>query len=239
MRYYPLGRTGLFVSELSYSLESGQVEEGDFSVALIRYGLAQGMNFIDMVETSYYLISEALQGYPHPTILAGKAAVKTYTEMKLAVEKARQTLHRDCIEVFSLAITEDNLAALQERRGALDYLCDAKAKGLIEAVGLCSNSLSVLREAAEFAEVDLIIPLIDVAGSQREDSAMAEMLGYVNSAGKGVYLLALPHEGNSSLQTAIDFSRTLPGVASVAIATHSEAQLSEATAYIQEKAKPV
>jgi predicted aldo/keto reductase-like oxidoreductase len=228
MKYNQLGTTGIKISELCYgALPIGPLQ-ADFPVdkaaEIIRYTLEQGVNFIDTAQRyqTYPHIRKALKGYPHPVVVASKSWAVTYEDMRKAIEEALESLGLDSIDIFHLHAARVGVNVFAERKGALDCLCDAKAEGLIRAVGISTHSVRAVRMAADVPEIDVVFPLVNLLGLGILDGSLAEMveaIGLAADRGKGIYLMKAIAGGHlcDRFEEALKFARSVPGAASIAV----------------------
>ncbi|MBR0306017.1 MAG: aldo/keto reductase, partial [Lachnospiraceae bacterium] len=169
MKKVLLGNTGIEVSIAGFGiLPMGPsqlalpVEEG---AEIIRYAFDHGMNFIDTAQyyRTYPYIRKALEGgdYEH-VIICSKCLEDDYDSMMEAIEEARTELGREVIDIFLMH--EVRSGQLEERAGAWQALKDAKAKGLVRAIGLSTHHVDITWAAAEMEDLDVVFPLINYAG---------------------------------------------------------------------------
>ena len=219
MKKVLLGNTGIEVSIAGFGiLPMGPsqlalpVEEG---AEIIRYAFDHGMNFIDTAQyyRTYPYIRKALDGgdYEH-VIISSKCLEDDYDSMTEAIEEARTELGREVIDIFLMH--EVRSGQLEERAGAWQALKDAKAKGLVRAIGLSTHHVDITWAAAEMEDLDVVFPLINYAGlgirrgdafATREE--MMEAIRACHQAGKGVF--SMKAFGGGSLtahyQEALDY----------------------------------
>ena len=132
--------------------------------------------------------------------------------MMEAIEEARTELGREVIDIFLMH--EVRSGQLEERAGAWQALKDAKAKGLVRAIGLSTHHVDITWAAAEMEDLDVVFPLINYAGlgirrgdafATREE--MMEAIRACHQAGKGVF--SMKAFGGGSLtahyQEALDY----------------------------------
>ncbi|GFN23231.1 aldo/keto reductase [Thermanaeromonas sp. C210] len=235
MRYVKLGRTDLYVSRLCLgTLPLGPLQAGlelAAGASLIRAALEQGINFIDTAESygTYPYIRAALRGWTKPVVVATKSYAYTREGMAASLEKARRELDRDVIEVFLLHEQESALT-IAGHREALEYLLEARARGLVRAVGLSTHAVAAVRAAAQLPEIDVIHPLLNVEGIGILDGTIQDMLEAVEGAaraGKGIYAMKALGGGHliKKAREALDFVYQLPFVHSVAVGMQSEAEV--------------
>lgn len=232
-----LGQTGLIVSRLCFgSLTLGPLCAGlepAAGAALLRQALEMGVRFIDSAEQyrTYPYIRAALEGFPaaKQVVIASKTLAKTDLEAAWAVEDARIALGRDRLDIMLLHdVRDDN--DFQRRAGAWRVLREAKANGVIRAIGISTHSAALAAQAAVNRRIDVIHPLLNLAGIGILDGGPAEMLTAIRQAkanGKGVYTMkalgggALMHQARQALLWA--FSQ--PEADAVAVGCKDQAEL--------------
>jgi predicted aldo/keto reductase-like oxidoreductase len=181
MKRNELGRTGLFVSELSFGtlifsrLQAGtSVEEG---ARVIRKALDLGINFIDTGTTygTQEHVREGLKGAKDRVIVSTKTKEKTYDLAKRDFENSLRELGRDTIDVYQLHIIE-SARDLTERRGVLDFLLKCKERGLIRAIGASVHKVAAARAVVAEPEIDVIFPILNQRGLGITDGAIDDMI---------------------------------------------------------------
>lgn len=218
MKKVQLGRTGIEVSrigmgvmpigpnQLSLPLEKG--------AAIVSYALERGIYFLDTAQyyQTYPYIREALKKSGREPVISSKSLVSDLDGMREAIEEARREMDRDVIDIFLLH--EVRSGDFARRRGAWEALNDAKAKGLVRAIGLSTHNVDVTEEIAENEECDVVFPLINYAGlGIRKGSGTGtagEMLAAIRKCkakGKGIYAMKVFGGGNLTVtyQKALDF----------------------------------
>ena len=219
MKKKQLGTTGMNVSIAGFGvLPMGPsqlalpVEEG---AEIIRYALKNGINFLDTAQyyRTYPYISRALEtGEFDDVIICSKSLCQDYEGMMEAILEAREALNRDMIDIFLMH--EVRSGQLEERSGAWQALKDAKAKGLVRAIGLSTHHIDITRSAASMQDLDVVFPLINYAGLgiRKENTfgtkeEMLEAITECHKAGKGVF--SMKAFGGGSLtghyQEALDY----------------------------------
>jgi aryl-alcohol dehydrogenase-like predicted oxidoreductase len=160
---------------------------------LLRAALRAGVNFFDTAQyyRTYDYLARALAGWDGEVIIASKSYATNADEMAYAVEEARLALKRDKIDIFLLHEQRD-AAALAENRPALEYLLQAKALGIVGAVGISTHDVSAARLAAALPEIDVIHAMFNkrglgIRGGSLEDMRAALRMARAN--GKGVYTM--------------------------------------------------
>ena len=242
-----LGNTGIEVTAAGFGvLPMGPsqlalpVEEG---AAILRHALDRGINFIDTAQyyQTYPYIRTALAGgaYDH-VVLCSKSLCDDYDGMMEAIREAQQELARDVIDIFLMH--EVRPGQLEERRGAWQALIDARAAGLVRAIGLSTHHVDITEAAAGMKELDVVFPLINYAGlGIRRGDAFAsadEMLAAIRrcrAAGKGVF--GMKAFGGGSLtahyQQALDYAFSLPELDSVMIGFGKVSEVDDLFDYLE------
>ncbi|MGI6037152.1 MAG: aldo/keto reductase [Limnochordia bacterium] len=199
--------------------------------ALLREGLEMGINFIDTADLygTYPYIREALKGYAGEVIIASKSYAVTAEEMAQTVERARRELDRDRIEIWLLH-EQESAHTLRGHRGAIDYLLEAKERGIIGSIGLSTHHIAGVRAGAVHEDMEIIMPLINKTGIGIVDGTAEEMCQAMELAqqmGKGLF--GMKPLGGGHLRTraeeALQFCLGLDSLASIAVGMKSRAEL--------------
>ncbi len=227
MQYRFLGKTGLKVSNLCFgALTVGplqarlSIQEG---AKVIRKALEAGVNFIDTAEIyrTYPYIREAIRGYNNEVIIASKCYAYTYDGMRQSVEKALENTGRDWIDIFMLH-EQESILTIKGHWEAIEYLLEAKEKGLVRAVGISTHHVEGVLGAASVPEIDVIHPLINMAGIGIRGGKTENMLRAIKvaaGAGKGLYAMKALGGGNliDRVEEAFNFVRSISELSSVAV----------------------
>ncbi len=226
-----LGKTGLDVTEVGFGVLTVGKTQLNLPVSqgaeVLRYALERGINFLDTAEyyETYPYIREALRGTNFEPVIASKSLGRSYREMHAAIEEARRELNRDIIEIFLLHEVRQDPDWIS-RAGAWECLQDAKAKGLVKAVGLSTHHVDAAAKAHEIQEIDVLFPLINFRSlgirngngpGTKED--MVEEIKKTADSGKGVFAMKIFGGGNLTghYLEAIRYVRVLPGVSSMMV----------------------
>ena len=245
MKMRLLGSTGMKVSIAGFGvLPMGPsqlalpLEEG---AALLRYALDRGINFIDTAQyyRTYPYIRRALEdgGYDD-VVICSKSLCDDYDDMLEAIAEAEAAMGRPA-DIFLMH--EVRSGQLEERAGAWQALVDAKARGMVKAIGLSTHHVDVTEAAAAMAELDVVFPLFNCAGlGIRKGDAFAskeEMLAAMEAchrAGKGVF--SMKAFGGGSLtaryQEALDYVFSQPAIDSVMIGFGKSAEVDDLLDYL-------
>ncbi|MBO8125848.1 MAG: aldo/keto reductase [Firmicutes bacterium] len=247
MEYRELGKTGLKVSRLCFgSLGLGPLQ-GNLPVAegarLIRLALQKGVNFIDTAEyyRNYRYIREALAGFTGEVHLASKSYASTGAEMEASLKYALRELGVDRLSLFLLH-EQESAHTLKGHRGALEQLVKAKTKGIIQAVGVSTHYVAGVRAAALTPEIDVIHPLINIAGIGIVDGTREEMLeaiAFARQMGKGIYGMKALAGGHLHRQAekALRWAFDLDLLDSVAVGMKSTAEVEANIALVNKEVR--
>ena len=246
MKKKTLGNTGIEVSIAGFGvLPMGPsqlalpVEEG---AEIIRYALKNGINFLDTAQyyRTYPYISKALEtGEFEDVIICSKSLCWDYDGMMEAILEAREAMNRDVIDIFLMH--EVRSGQLELRSGAWDALKDAKAKGLVRAIGLSTHHVDITMEAASMKDLDVVFPLINYAGlgirkgddfGNKEE--MMEAITACHNAGKGIF--SMKAFGGGSLtghyHEALDYVFSKDEIDSVMIGFGKIAEVNDLLSYL-------
>jgi aryl-alcohol dehydrogenase-like predicted oxidoreductase len=250
MEKKPLGNTGLWVTPIGMGVLTVGRSQRNLPVAdgarLIRYALDRGIDFFDTAEyyETYPYLAAAQTQYGaalRDVALSSKSLARDACGMTRAIEDARQALGRDQIDIFLLheiRTRED----FKNRAGAWQALVDAKAKGLVRAIGLSTHHIDGAKTAAALSDLDVLFPLINFKGlgirkgaSPGTREEMAEAIRQAAAAGKGVYTMKALGGGNlaADYTKAMDYVTALPGVTSVMLGMGAEQDVDDAVAYAE------
>ncbi len=230
-----LGKTPLKVSRLCFgSLTLGPLQANlnlTQGAGLLRYGFERGINFVDTAQLyqTYPYIREALKGWAGEVFIASKSYDYTKEGMKKSLEEARKALNRDCIDIFMLH-EQESLLTLEGHRPALDYLWEAKARGLVRAVGVSTHTIALVNAAADREDIEVIHPIVNYRGLGIVDGSLPEMLKALQKAwdkGKGIYGMKPLGGGHliKEARKALEFVFQIPYLHSVAIGCQTREEL--------------
>lgn len=226
-----LGRSGIRVSRMCFGgLVMGPLQADlshEAAAEVMVEAFRRGVNFIDTAELygTYGHIREAIRQWGDKPVIATKCYAYTREGAEQSLEKARKELDVDVIDIFLLHEQETRLT-LRGHREALEYFLEAKAKGIIKAVGASTHNIEVVEACAEMPEVDIIHPLVNQAGIGIGDGSIDEMLAAVKKAyeaGKGIYSMKALGGGNllKSYEEAMSFVLNNPYIHSIAVGMQS------------------
>lgn len=214
MIYQQLGNTGLVVSRLCMGvLTIGPLQNNlalDEGADLLAYAMHQGINFFDTAKiyNNYPYIKKALANSGLRPVITSKSYDYTYNGMKDSVEQALDEMGIDYIDIFMLHEQESELT-LKGHREALQYLVEAREKGIVRAVGMSTHSVRGVIAGAQAPEIEVIHPLINQQGLGIMDGSRDDMLkaiAYAHATGKGIYAMKVLGGGNLLKQAYDSFA---------------------------------
>ncbi|MDI7247545.1 MAG: aldo/keto reductase [Bacillota bacterium] len=231
-----LGDTGIEVTRLGFgALPIGPVQ-ADVPVAeaaqVIRRALERGVTFIDTAHTykTYEHIRRAKEGWTGPLVIATKTPASSYDEAEEHIRYALSELDVDRLDIVLLHSHRLDERVFEDRAGAHTCLRTYKARGLVRAIGISTHRVSVARAAAERDDIDVIHPLINMAGLGLLGGTVDEMAEAIRIAagrGKGIYVMKALGGGHliSRREEAFRYVLGLPGVHAVAVGMVSPAEV--------------
>ena len=235
MQYRELVRSGMRVSRLCFGALTICPLQANLPLVegarIIRLALEAGVNFIDTAELyrNYDYIHEALSGYQGEVIIASKCYAYTTQGMQASLELALRKLHRDYIDIFMLH-EQESILTIRGHWEALEYLLQAKQKGLVRAIGISTHNVEGVLGAASIPEIEVIQPLINMTGIGIKGGSATDMLAAIKTAaeaGKGLYGMKALGGGNllEKSEDAFAFILSLPELASVAVGMSTQEEV--------------
>lgn len=220
----PLGFGTLSISPLQSSLAVDQGAE------LLCYAWDKGINFWDTAEIyeNYPVLRAAIRRLPSLPVIASKTYAYTTEAAAAAVDKARGGLGIDCLD--AMLLHEQTALTLPGHREALDWLANARERGIIRAVGVSTHSVACVLAAAEYPEIDVIHPLYNMAGVGIHDGSSEDMAAAITVAkakGKGIYAMKVLGGGTlfRHAQAAINHVRRQPWFDSAVIGMSTTSEI--------------
>ena len=249
MKKTRLGNTGLSVSIAGFGvLPMGPsqlalpLEEG---ANIIKYAIKQGINFLDTAQyyRTYPYIKEALKDFTKDErdsfIICSKSLSWDYDGMMEAVLEAREELNRDVIDIFLMH--EVRSGQLELRADAWEALKDAKANGLVKAIGLSTHHVDITKAAASMKDLDVVFPLINYAslGIRKGDEfatkeEMMDAIRECHKAGKGIFSMKAFGGGTltGTYQEALNYVFSKPEIDSVMIGFGKISEVDDLISYL-------
>jgi len=174
----------------------------------LKFAFDQGQFFWDTGDAykTHFYIRQALKSVPREkvTILTKSDVRTTAADMKVALDRYRQELGTDYIDIVLLhGMHTPNWPT--EMQGIMDVLSEAKEKGTIRTHGVSIHSLDALKTAAKTPWCKVHLQGINVAGVRMDSTNVAEVVAVLRqskAAGKGVLGMKILGEGR--LRNRID-----------------------------------
>jgi predicted aldo/keto reductase-like oxidoreductase len=142
-------------------------------------------------------VKEALKRVPREKVtILTKTKAKTAEEMRADLDRFRQEIGTDYLDIVLLhALRTGDWP--EERKGAMDYLSEAREKGLVRTHGCSCHSLEALQTAAKTPWVHVDLARINPAGILMDADAntVVQVLRQMKAAGKGVIGMKILGEG--------------------------------------------
>lgn len=250
MKMNKLGRTGIEVSPIGFGVLTVGETQLNMPVKkgakVLEYALRNGINFLDTAQyyKTYPYIKRALKkvhGEIHRPVICSKSLDASYEEMEFAVKEALKGMDIDYVDIFLLHEVRGD-GDFESRAGAWQYLKEAKAKGIVKAIGVSTHHVDVAEDMVSKPEVDVVFPLINYAalGIRRGSEAgtcedMAAAISDLADAGKGVFAMKAFGGGNlvGDYIKAMDYVFSLPGICSAMIGFGKTEEVDKAIEYAE------
>ncbi len=241
MRRVELGKTGLLVSELCYgTLTLGPFQKNlplSEGVALLEAAFVRGVNFLDTAELyqTYPYVREALKSCPG-YVVATKCYAYDKSGAETSFRKAVEGIGREYIDIFLLHEQESE-HTIRGHYEAVEYFLRKKEQGLIGAVGISTHFAAAARAMAEFPELSVLHPLINLTGIGIADGTREDMERACSAArakGAGIYTMK-PLGGGHLIERreeALNYALSLPFADAVAVGMQSLAEVEYACAFV-------
>jgi len=204
---------------------------------LIAHALISGVTTVDTAEMygTYAHIRRATELSGHRPVVITKTHAATAGEARDHLEKALRELGVERLDVANVhgARLEN---PFDERSEVFAEILKMIDEGKVGALGLSTHRFKVVEMACGYPEISFIHPLINKLGLGIIDggaSQMAAAIERVAQKGKVVYAMKALAGGNliSEAYSCLEYVRTLPGVASLAVGMLSEAEVDANVAY--------
>ncbi|HCX64202.1 MAG TPA: aldo/keto reductase [Eubacteriaceae bacterium] len=230
-----LGKSELWVSKLCFGSLTVSPLQANYSVDqagdLIAFALQKGINFIDTADLyqNYEQIRNGIKKAKISPVLCTKSYDYEWDGAKDNLEKARRMLDRDVIDLFMLH-EQESIHTLRGHKPALDYLLEAKQKGLIKAIGISTHFVSGVYGALSFKEIDVIHPILNFRGLGIVDGTIEEMETALKEAKhEDLGIFAMKPLGGGNLiglrDRAFSYIKGKPMIDSIAIGMQSEEEI--------------
>ncbi len=175
-------------------------------------------------------------------VISSKSLASSYADMMAAIEECRSALGLKTIDIFLMH--EVRTGQFAARAGAWQALQDARATGLVHAIGISTHHADVARAMADIAACDVIFALLNYrgmgircgqdAGTKEE---MAAALTVCKASGKGIYLMKALGGGNltGDYQKALDYVFTQDFMDAVMVGFTNTSEIDDMMRYLSGK----
>lgn len=241
MQKIALGRTGLTVSRLcfgtgttTFDCESAQSKlPTDALGSLLVQAHGQGVTFWDTSDNynTHAHLAWALERLPRASVtITSKTFAETAEEARESLRAILAELGTPYIDILLLH-EPDSPEELQARRPALLALQEAKAEGLVRAVGLSTHAILTLEAAAGLPDVDVILTNFNFAEDHMDAGIehYRKAMQHAHDAGQGVVVMKTLGEGRLAhrKREAIAYNLAQPFIHSVVIGMMNDIELNE------------
>jgi predicted aldo/keto reductase-like oxidoreductase len=179
MKYRKMGNLDWEVSALGFgcmrlptttildkdSNQSKQVIDKDYAINMIRYGIDQGINYVDTAwpyhdGESELVVGDALkEGYRKKVKLVTKLPtwlIKNEKEFDIFLKKQLEKLQTDYLDVYLLHSLGEDLFQIVKKFDLLKKMEEAREKGMIKHIGFSfHDNLKVFKETIDFYDWDV------------------------------------------------------------------------------------
>ena len=204
-----LGKTGIKLSRLAqgsgtvgYQKSSNQTRKlGIRGLAeLLRAGVDNGLTFWDTADSygSHPHVREALKSVKREkVVIMTKSGASTEAEMKADIDRFRQELNTDYIDIFLLHCMQDDDWP-RKKAGAMNAVSEAKQKGVIRTHGVSCHTLGALKAAAASDWVEVDLARLNPAGRHMDapPHVVIPILKEMRAKGKGIIGMKILGQGD-------------------------------------------
>ena len=200
---------------------------------LFKAAYDQGITFWDSADQygSHPHLRAALKGVPREKVtILSKTHANTAAEMRADLDRFRRELGTDYIDILLLHCMLD--ANWDERkRGAMDVIDEAQAKGIVRTKGTSCHTLEALKTAARSPWVEVDLARINPAkiAMDAEVPVVIDVLKEMKAKGKGVIGMKIFGAGRlrDKADECLQFALSLDCVDCFTIGSESRAQMED------------
>lgn len=246
----PLGRTGVPITLFGLGGEGILRTHGETKAAarVIQRALDQGVNYCDTAPAyassmDYY--GAALGERRREVFLASKTHIRTRDGSLKLLDDSLKRLRTDHLDLWQLhdLRTQSDLSQIFGKGGALEALIQARTEGRVRFLGLTGHhDPHILLDAMKRFAFDTVLVALNAADVHRASFIKTVLPEAVrqNMAAIGMKTCAqgaLLENGTISMDEAMGYSLSLPGVSHVIIGCKTEAEVDD-NARIARQFKP-
>lgn len=206
---------------------------------LLKAGYDNGVFFWDSADQygTHAHVKEGLKRVPREKVtLLSKTHASTAAEMKADIDRFRRELGTDYIDILLLhCMMDDDWPT--KKQGAMEYITELQAKGVVRTKGVSCHTLGALKTAAKSPWVEVDLARINPAGIAMDDrnpQVVLSVLKEMKAAGKGIIGMKIFGAGRLRNRTdeCLQFALGLDCVDVFTIGTESRAELQDVIAKI-------
>jgi len=205
MKYVPLGKTGLTVSEFGFGCIPIIRLPKDESVRVLRHAFERGITFFDTANAyrdSEDKLGAAFAGLRDQVVIASKTLLRSAQGATAHLEQTLRMLKSDYLDLYQLhqIAQEQDWQEVTAPGGALEALARAKEAGKIRHLGVTSHNLEMalrLVETGLFESIQFPFNLI-------EQGAKDELIGAARDRGMA-FICMKPFGGGVIDDAAVAF----------------------------------
>ncbi|MHB9026034.1 MAG: aldo/keto reductase [Armatimonadota bacterium] len=144
------------------------------------------------------LLARVLPKYPRAELtISTKSSAHSREEGEASIRQVCFQLGTDSVDLLFLHYVKDS-EDFTQRRGFLDAMREAKARGTIRAIGLSSHLPDPINLAADHPDIDVVMVPWNVRGVMPSGGSFVQMVNAIQhcyAAGKGVILMKILDAG--------------------------------------------
>ena len=157
---------------------------------LLKAGYDQGITFWDCADQygTHPHLREALKSVQREkVVILSKTHASTEKEMRADLDRFRRELNTDYIDILLLHCMLD-ASWPQRKKGAMDYISQAREKGIVRTHGVSCHTIEALKTAARTPWVEVDLARINPAGAAMDANPQTVLgvLKEMKAAGKGI-----------------------------------------------------
>lgn len=179
------------------SNQSKQVVDREYAINMIRYGIDQGINYIDTAWTyhdgeSELVVGDALkEGYREKVKLVTKLPtwlIKSEGDFDVFLKKQLEKLKTNYLDVYLLHSLGKDLFETVKKFNLVNKMEEARKKGLIKHIGFSfHDNLKVFKEIIDFYDWDVA----QIQYNYFDPDYQAGVKGLKYAAGKGIAMIIM------------------------------------------------
>lgn len=175
---------------------------------LFHAGYDQGVTFWDSADQygTHPHVKEGLKRVPREKVtILSKTHASTAAEMKADLDRFRREMNTDYVDILLLHCMLDKNWN-EKKRGAMDVISEAQAKGIVKTKGVSCHDLGAMKTAAADPWVEVDLARINPAGiaMDGDPQTIIAVLRQMKAAGKGV--IGMKILGAGKLRNKVDES---------------------------------